>query len=94
MGCPQKEQELRYNTEAQLYKSGDADVGMYSQFTHLPAQLHLSRFLLKLHVALPALIPSEAVQDSPAQQMERQQAGRDMEGTAPRTPPEATLVLE
>lgn len=39
--CPQKEHTPRY-AEAQPYKPGDADVGMYTQFTYLPAQLHLS----------------------------------------------------
>lgn len=56
-----------------------------------PSSTCLRLLLFKLHVPLPALIPSGVVWDSAAQQMERQQAGRGREGTTPRTPPEATL---
>lgn len=61
VGCPQKEQARRYNTEAQPYKSGDADVGTCSQFTHLDLSSTCLRLLLKLHVPLPALVPSGVV---------------------------------
>lgn len=54
MGWPQKEQALRYNTEAQPYKSGDADVAMYAQFTHLPAQLHLSQISVQASCSPPS----------------------------------------
>lgn len=85
-GCPQKEQALRYNTEAQPYNSGDADVGTSTEFTHQTAP-PVSDSCLSSRFSSQLWFPARLCR---THQPSRWKGSKQGYG-APRTPPKSSL---